>query len=70
MMGSLIFSSASCRVVFDAYVAFATEVNQAIEAAEGPEELDWLKIVQYTVLDPMPTYCYAGVQEWITEGIR
>lgn len=58
------------RVVFDAYLAFANEVNYAIEQAEEPDDLDWGKIIQGTVFDPILTYCSSGVQEWIAEGIR
>lgn len=56
--------------MLDAYLAFATEVNQAIELADDPEDLDWQRIIKATVVEPMPIYCYAGVQEWIVEGIR
>ena len=56
--------------MLDAYLAFANEVNQAIEEADDPEDLDWQSIIRATVVEPMPLYCYAGVQEWIIEGIR
>jgi hypothetical protein len=70
LQGKVSLPLVSCRVLLDAYLAFATEVNNSMEIADDPEDLNWNKIAHSTIVEPFSMYCWLGVQDWISEGIR